>query len=134
MKQDINQAKSDQRVDKTLLLKHIENIEAIAVPVDRYRAIKKFLLEINPKIKAYDDAFIEGIKVERANQLKDTGASKDNHMRSLLDLPTYIYEAIILADNEFNHAVNLSHDIELEKKAWRDVAKAFPEYRIAKVV
>lgn len=115
------------------LLKEVEKIEGLP-DMKRWRAIKDLLLRLNPAVKAVDDKFIADLKATKDAQLNQFGSSKEGHIRQLLDMPTYLYQVLMIADQDFNYNVNISHDRELQKRTWRRMAKTFPEYAIARSI
>jgi len=123
----------EQQELKERKLKQLDTILSRSSQVERWRGIKDFLIAYNPRIKPIDDQFILALNETRAEQLNDFGSNKAMNIRQLMDLPTYLYEALITADTELLPLMN-SKDIEIQKKVWRKIAMAFPEYKIARKI
>ena len=129
----IQEEAATKRGFREALVKEVENIEGLP-DMQRWRAIKNLLLKVNPKLKPLDDHFIAEVRKTRENQLNEFGASKSGDVRQLIDMPVFLYQAIMLADKDFSYKVNVSRDREEQKRTWRKMAKAFPEYAIARTV
>lgn len=114
-------------------LKQLDTILSRPSQSERWRGIKDFLIAYNPKIKPIDDQFILALNETRNEQLNDYGSNKAMNIRQLMDLPTYLYEALITADTELLPLMN-SRDVEVQKKIWRKIAATFPEYKIARKI
>lgn len=99
----------------------------------KWRGIREFLLAYNPKVKAIDAQFIEELNKTRNEQLNDFGSNKAMNFRQLMDMPNYIYEALITADVELLPLMN-DDDLNVQRKIWRKLTDAFPEYRIARKI
>lgn len=116
---------------KQYLIDQLKKIEEMPNRTDRWRAVKNFIIKVNPGLKALDDSHIDEVKHQQLVQDNRFGSSKDGGLRNLLDLPTYIYEALVSVDEQLFYELN-SHDKAVEKRAWRLIAKTFPEYRVAR--
>ena len=109
----------------------LERIEGLP-QMQRWREIKNLLFKIKPELKPIDADFCAAIRQGRDfNMLKDTGASKSGSTRRLYSMPQYMYAAITLMDPEF---LTLSEDKDANKALHRKIARAFPEYRLAKKI
>ena len=109
----------------------VEKIERLP-QMQRWRAIKELLFRVKPEFIPLDKSFCEAIKEERENNLiMDTGASKSGSTRKLFSMPQYLYAMLHLVDPEFT-AMQEDKDtaVELNLK----LARAFPEYRIARKI
>jgi len=111
---------------------HLGKIEGLP-DMQRWRAIKNLLLDVNPKLKPLDRKFILDVKELRDDQKNDFGANDRHTLRALVEMPKYLYDALIVADPEFNRKMTSKHKGE-SKALWRKVAKTFPEYRIARKI
>jgi hypothetical protein len=111
---------------------YLDQIEKImALPqTQKWRATRDFLRAINPSVRKVDDEFILELNNTRNDQLNEFGANKDMNIRQLMDMPEFLYEALITVDNQLLTAVT-GKDKQEEKRAWRKLAEVFPEYRIA---
>lgn len=118
----------DQEV-KTAIAKDLERVEALPIE-KRMREYKDLLLKVNPELIPVDRQFIEDIKEIREDQANEFASSKDRSMRHLIEMPRYLYDALLVADEEFGRLVS-SKDKGESKKLWQMMAKVFPEYRIA---
>lgn len=100
--------------------------------MQRWRAIKNLLLKMRPDIAQLDKHFCEDIKHRREfEMLKDTGASKSGATRHLYSMPEYMYSMLHLIDPEFT---KLQEDPESSKQINLKVARAFPEYCLARKI
>ena len=109
----------------------VERIEGLP-QMERWRAIKNLLFKVKPELKPIDDDFCAAIRQERNfNMLKDTGASKSGSTRRLYSMPQYMYAMLTVIDPEFQR---LSEDLDHNKDLHRKIARAFPEYRLARKI
>ena len=115
---------------KEQFLQEIERIEGLP-EAERWHEIKTLLLAVNPELKPLDDHFVAQLEDDRNEQDNDFGASKERSLRMLIDVPRYLYDALIIADPEFEQQVK---NKEGSKQLWRKMAKVFPEYKIARKV
>lgn len=114
-------------------LKQLDVILARSNDIARWRGIREFILAYNPKVAAVDKHFIESLNETRNKQLNEFGASKGFHIRQLMDMPAYLHEALITADPQLLPLMN-SNDRDVQKKIWRKITEAFPEYKIARKI
>lgn len=113
-------------------LQQIEKIMGLP-QTEKWRATRDMLRAINPNIRRADDEFILSLNETRADQLNDYGASKSFDIRQLMDMPAYLYEALITVDTALLPMIN-SKDKQEEKAIWRKLAATFPEYKIARKI
>jgi magnesium-transporting ATPase (P-type) len=93
---------------------------------------KDLLFAVKPEFVALDQDFVANVKFEReSNMIKDTGASKSGDMRALFSMPQYLYAALHTLDPDFTAA---QEDPERSTKLNLKLAKAFPEYRLARKI
>lgn len=123
-------AAKELKSEKQRLLDHLEKIEHMP-QAQRWREAKNFLIKINPKVAAIDREFCDQVNLTRLAQNNDVGSSKSGDVRHLLDMPTFMYEMLLLVDPQLNRDLNLSHDNNLKRECWRKLANVFPEYRVA---
>lgn len=117
---------------KELRLQQLDKILSQRKDSDRWRGIRLFLLAHNPKVAEMDKGFIESLNETRDDQLNDFGSNKAMNIRQLMDMPTYLYEALITADPDLLPLMNSDH--KTQTKIWRKLAAAFPEYKIARKI
>jgi hypothetical protein len=108
--------------------KEVERIEGLP-QISRWRAIKQLLFKIKPEFIPLDKEFCEAIKEERDAMLNDLGTSKSMSTRKLYSMPQYMYAMISVIDPDFQR---LNEDPDEGKKLHLKVARAFPEYALAK--
>jgi oligoendopeptidase F len=114
-------------------LKQLDTILAKSSQIERWRGIREFILSYNPVIKAIDKEFIESLNKTRDEQHNEYGASESLGVRQLMDMPSYLHEALITADPELLPLMN-NDDRNVQKKIWRKLTAAFPEYKIARKI
>lgn len=114
-------------------LKQLDQILARPTQTERWRGIREFLLAYNPKIQAVDKQFIEDLNTTRAEQFNEFGSNKAMNIRQLMDMPAYLHEALITADPDLLEQMN-NPDVNIQKKIWRELTLAFPEYKIGRKV
>lgn len=100
---------------------------------EKWRATRDFLRAINPQVRKIDDDFILELNKTRNDQINDFGSNKAMNLRQLIDMPEYMYEALITADPELLPDIN-SKDKDTTTRVWRKLAQVFPEYRIARKI
>lgn len=106
----------------------------MALPqTEKWRATRDFLRAINPQVRKIDDDFILELNKTRNDQINDFGSNKAMNLRQLIDMPEYMYEALITADPELLPDIN-SKDKDTTTRVWRKLAQVFPEYRIARKI
>lgn len=116
---------------KYLFGKEMERIEKLP-QTERWREIRKLLFKVNPSLVPLDKGHVEAVAEQREfGMLKATGASKSNDMRALLSLPQYVYMAIRVADPDFDDE---QKDKDKVTALYRKLAKAFPEYSLARKI
>lgn len=107
----------------------VEKIERLP-QMQRWRAIKELLFKVKPEFIPLDKSFCDAIREERDfGMLSETGASKSGSTRKLFSMPQYLYAMLHLIDPEFTllqEHPSTSNDLN------RKLARAFPEYRLAK--
>ena len=107
----------------------VEKIEGLP-QMQRWRAIKELLFKVKPEFIPLDKSFCDAIREEREfGMLKDTGASKSGSTRKLFSMPQYLYAMLHLIDPEFTA---LQDDPTTARELNHKLARAFPEYRLAK--
>jgi hypothetical protein len=113
-------------------VKTIEKIENLARP-QKWREIKKLLLDLHPELVPYDDDFAQACKELRQRSASKTAASKSGDLRNTMKIPNYLYQGIIKLDPDFMIEMsgrNHGHQILIGQQLY----KAFPEYRIARAI
>ncbi|UOF78008.1 hypothetical protein [Caudoviricetes sp.] len=111
-------------------LNRIEQIEHMQRP-DKWKAIRKLVLELNPELKKADDEFSQACKEWRQASASQTGASQQLNIRNTMKLPDWLYPQLIKFDPELKVEMsgrNHGHQLLIGKQLY----KAFPEYRIAR--
>lgn len=111
-------------------IKTIEKIENMPRP-QKWREIKKLLLDLHPELIPYDDDFSQACKELRQRSESKTGSSKDGNFRNTMKLPQYLYQAMLKLDPDMMIEMsgrNHGHQLLIGKQLY----KAFPEYRIAR--
>lgn len=108
----------------------IGKIESMKRP-EKWREIKKLVLELHPELVLADKEFSEGCKDLRQATESKTASSKSGNLRNTMKLPNWLYDAIKKLDPEV--AIEMSgknhgHQLLIGKQLY----KAFPEYRIAR--
>lgn len=111
-------------------LRTIEKIEYMKRP-EKWREIKKLVLELHPELKVADDEFAEACKELRLKAESKTASSKSGVMRNTMKIPNYIYQAIIKLDPDLMIEMSGKNN-GLQLKIGKQLYKAFPEYRIAR--
>jgi len=116
---------------KVAFAKEVELIEGLP-QTRRWRAIRELLFKVRPEIRKIDNDFIAAIKEERETEmLSVTGASKSLSTRRLYSMPQYMYAMLTVVDPDFTR---MSEDPDTTKAFHRKVAKAFPEYCLARKI
>lgn len=108
----------------------IEKIENMKRP-EKWREIKKLVLELHPELVAGDNDFAEACAELRLKSTSRTGSSKTGNLRNTMKLPNWLYQSIKKLDPDI--AVEMSganHGLQL--LIGKQLYKAFPEYRIAR--
>lgn len=111
-------------------LRTIEKIEYMKRP-EKWREIKKLVLELHPELKAVDDEFAEACKELRLKTESKTASSKTGVMRNTMKIPNYIYQAMVKLDPDLMVEMSGKNN-GLQIKIGKQLYKAFPEYRIAR--
>lgn len=121
--------------DELTRKKYIQQIEKIeGLPeAERWREIKSFALKLNPGLAEVDRATIRDIRETKDVQLNDIGSSKSLSTRHLLDMPRYLYDALIAFDRDLDQKLN-GDNAELSKRTWHKLARTFPEYAIPRKI
>lgn len=117
----------EQRAKHVRTIEKIENMER----PEKWREIKKFLLELHPELVPADDLHSQACKEWRQNNQSKTASSKLGSIRNTMKIPNYILDAIRKLDPEINEEMsggNHGQQILISKQLY----KAFPEYRIAR--
>lgn len=116
---------------KVAFAKEVERIEKMP-QTQRWRAIKELLFKVKPEIRKIDADFVDAIREERDfDMLSATGASKSMSTRRLYSMPQYMYAMLTVIDPDFTR---MSEDPDTTKAFHRKVAKAFPEYCLARKI
>ena len=112
---------------------YLEQIDKImAMPrTQKWRTTRDFLRAINPKVRRLDDEFILELNETRNDQLNEFGSNKAMNLRHLMEMPEFLYEALVTVDTELVPDLN-SKDKQTVTRTWRKLAEVFPEYRIAR--
>jgi hypothetical protein len=127
----MNQTVKESLDPKKVFAKEVERIEQLPQTA-RWRAIKQLLFRVKPEFIPLDKEFIQAIKEERETEmLKETGASKSGGVRKLYSMPQYMYAMLSVVDPDFQR---LNEDPNESKKLHLKVARAFPEYCLAKKI
>jgi hypothetical protein len=108
----------------------IEKIEFMKRP-DKWREIKKLVLELHPELVPADDEFSQACKELRQRTESKTASSKLGTIRNSMKLPNWLLDAIRKLDPEINVEMsgrNHGHQLLIGKQLYN----AFPEYRIAR--
>lgn len=114
---------------------YLDQIDKImAMPrTQKWRTTRDFLRAINPQVRKVDDEFILELNETRNDQLNEFGSNKEMNLRHLMDMPEFLYEALVTVDTELIPDLN-SKDKETVTRTWRKLAEVFPEYRIARKI
>lgn len=114
---------------------YLQQIDKImAMPrTQKWRTTRDFLRAINPQVRKVDDEFILELNETRNDQLNEFGSNKEMNLRHLMDMPEFLYEALVTVDTELVPDLN-SKDKETVTRTWRKLAEVFPEYRIARKI
>lgn len=114
---------------------YLQQIDKImAMPrTQKWRTTRDFLRAINPQVRKVDDEFILELNETRNDQLNEFGSNKEMNLRHLMDMPEFLYEALVTVDTELIPDLN-SKDKETVTRTWRKLAEVFPEYRIARKI
>lgn len=113
--------------------KHVKTIEKIELTPrpEKWREIKKLLLELHPELVPADNDFAQACKEWRQSNESTTGASKGYSIRNTMKLPSYLLDALRKLDPELNVEMSgRNHGLQL--LIGKQLYKAFPEYRIAR--
>lgn len=108
----------------------IEKIEYMKRP-EKWREIKKLVLELHPELIPADNDFSEACKELRQKTVSKTASSKGGSIRNTMKIPNWILDAIRKLDPTINEEMsgkNHGHQLLISKQLY----KAFPEYRIAR--
>lgn len=108
----------------------IEKIEFMDRP-DKWREIKKLVLELHPELVLADKEFSEACKELRQKSESKTASSKGLSIRNTMKLPNWLLDSIRKLDPQINEEMsgkNHGHQILISKQLYN----AFPEYRIAR--
>lgn len=112
-------------------LKAIEKIETLPRP-QKWREIKKFLLELHPQWKTPEKEHCQAVKEIRQKLESKTAASQSGTMRETMKLFGPVYEAMIKLDPQL--MIELSgRNKGAQEKIGKQLYQAFPEYRIARM-
>lgn len=115
--------------------KHVKTIEQIenADRPQKWRMIKKLMLELHPELVPYDDDFAQACKEIRQRTTSKTAASKAGDFRNTMKLPQYLYQAIVKLDPDIMVEMSgRNHGDQL--LIGKQLYKAFPEYRICRAL
>lgn len=113
-------------------IKAIEKIENMKRPA-KWREIKRLFLTLHPEFKTIDKEFSKACQEIREKTDSKVAASKGGHMQHTMKIPQYLYNALVKLDPEL--MVEMSGRNRGEQKLIGDqLYKAFPEYRIARVL
>lgn len=114
-------------------LKQLDQILSRPSQIERWRGIREFMLAYNPRIALVDKEFIASLNDTRNEQFNEFGSNKAMNIRQLMDMPSYLHEALITADPELLPQMN-NPDVKVQKNIWRKLTAAFPEYKIARKI
>jgi len=110
----------------------IEKIENLPRP-EKWREIKKLILELHPELVAYDNDFSQACKEWRQNTQSKTAASKGFSLRNTMKLPNYLLDALRKLDPDLDVEMSgRNHGLQL--LIGKQLYQAFPEYRIARTL
>jgi hypothetical protein len=127
------QIRTDATEQRQKRMDQLNKILARTSDTERWRGIREFLLAYNPNVKTMDHDFILELNKTRAEQLNDFGSNKAHNIRQLMDMPSYLYEALITADPQLLPLMT-SDDMQEQKRIWHKLTLAFPEYKIARKI
>jgi hypothetical protein len=111
-------------------LRTIEKIENMKRP-EKWRAIRKFLLEVRPDLAAVEKGHCDACKEIRQATESGTAASKQGDIRNTMKIPEFIYQVLCKYDPELMIEMsgrNKGLQVLIAKQLW----EAFPDYRIAR--
>ena len=111
-------------------LKTIDKIENMKRP-EKWRAIRKFVLELHPELVDVEHDHAEACKELRLKNSSKTASSKSGTMRQTMILFKPVYDALIKLDPEILIEMsgrNRGPQIDIAKLLY----DAFPEYRTAR--
>lgn len=111
-------------------LKAIERIELATRP-EKWRLIKKLVLELHPGFKIADKEFSEACKELRQKTESQTASSKSGDLRNTMKIPSYIYNAMVKLDPDLMAEMSGRNRGD-QKQIGKQLYQAFPEYRIAR--
>jgi hypothetical protein len=117
----------EQRAKHVRTIEKIENMER----PEKWREIKKFMLELHPELVLADNDFSEACAELRLKSTSKTGSSKSGSIRNTMRIPNWLYQAIRKLDPTIAEEMsggNHGLQILISKQLY----KAFPEYRIAR--
>lgn len=113
-------------------IRTIEKIENLARP-EKWREIKKLLLELHPELIPIDHDFAEACKEIRQKSESKTGKSSTGDIRNTMKLPHYLYQTLCKLDPDLMVEMsgrNHGHQYLIGKQLYN----AFPEYRVSRVL
>lgn len=111
-------------------LKAIEKIETAPRP-EKWRQIKKLLLELKPWLVAIEADHAEACKELRQKNENQYASSKSGAMRNSMKLFGPVYSAIIKLDPEL-HVEMSGKNKGAQELIGKQLWDAFPEYRICR--
>lgn len=111
-------------------LRTIEKIENMKRP-EKWREIRKFVLELHPELIPYERDHIQACKELRQKSTSKTAQSEQGVGRFTMKLFSPVYNALVKLDPEL--MVEMSgKNHGYQEKIGKDLYDAFPEYRIAR--
>lgn len=113
-------------------LKAIEKIESLPRP-QKWREVKKFVLSIHPELRAIDKEYMQACKEMRQGLNSDTASSELGTLSLTMKIPTYVYQALIKFDPEIVEEAS-GRNKGYQYQIMQEMAKAFPEYRVARKI
>ena len=119
--------------EKQARLKQIAHIQGMNDNTKRWRAILDFALRVNPNIRAEHKLHLKAIREDREAQANQFGAAKKSGMRYALSMPETIWHLLNMFDPYIKEATS-EKSAAKQNKVVRELAKAFPEYKIYKVI
>lgn len=99
---------------------------------DKWREIKKFLLELHPELVPIDHNFAQSCKEMRQKNESKTASSQGGHMRNTMKIPQYLYSTLTKLDPDL--LIEMSgRNHGAQEKIGKQLYKAFPEYKISRI-
>lgn len=112
-------------------LKAIEKIENTPRP-EKWRLIRKLTLELKPWLVPIEAEHSEACKELRLKNTDKYAASKSGTMRNTMKLFGPVYTSMTKLDPQLQLEMS-GRNKGLEEQIGKDLYKAFPEYRIARL-